>query len=67
MITLFEANKRVHCPIFETSEFAIFDKPGKVLVHPPRITLEHTLLDDVRALFGEDANFTYLECEDIFT
>ena len=59
LITLFEANKQVHRPIFETSEFAIFDKPSKVLVHPPRITLEHTLLDDARALFGKDANFTH--------
>ena len=46
-------------PIFETEDFAIFDKPSGIAVHPKNLTNSQTLLDDVRFLYGKDANFVH--------
>ena len=46
-------------PIFETEDFAIFDKPSGVAVHPKGLTHSQTLLDDVRFLYGKDANLAH--------
>ena len=43
-------------PIFENSKFAIFDKPFNLPVHPNNLSPSKTLLDDVRYLFGKEAN-----------
>ena len=58
-VTLFKHNRARNFPLFETKDFAVFDKPSGVMIHPPRIDKEHTLLDDIRSLYGRDANFTH--------
>jgi len=46
-------------PIFEVEDFAIFDKPSGVAIHPKGLTHSQTLLDDVRFLYGKDANLVH--------
>ncbi len=46
-------------PIFETEDFAVFDKPSGVLVHPNKLSCEHSLNDDIKSLFGKDANVVH--------
>ena len=46
-------------PIFEIEDFAIFDKPSGVAIHPKGLTHSQTLLDDVRFLYGKDANLAH--------
>ena len=58
-VIIFEAkvnSTTPHLPIFETNEFAIFDKPSGLLIHPNKINNERTLLDDIQAIFGNKAN-----------
>ncbi|RDU62903.1 RluA family pseudouridine synthase [Helicobacter sp. MIT 14-3879] len=43
-------------PIFETKNFAIFDKPPKLLVHPKGRFKHISLLDSIRFYLGENAN-----------
>ena len=58
-ILLFEPHSKGLKPIFETKEFAIFDKPSGVLVHPRNRTTPYSLLDEVRRCFGKDANIIH--------
>jgi 23S rRNA pseudouridine1911/1915/1917 synthase len=46
-------------PIFEIEDFAIFDKPSGVAIHPKGFNHSQTLLDDVRFLYGKDANLAH--------
>jgi len=46
-------------PIFETDYFAVFDKPSGVLVHPNKLSSEYSLNDDIKFLFGKDANVVH--------
>ncbi len=46
-------------PIFETSAFAIFDKPSGVLVHPSSRHTEYSLTHEAKYLFGNEANITH--------
>lgn len=46
-------------PIFETKEFAIFDKPPFMLIHPTNRETKNSLLDEAKALFGDEANITH--------
>ena len=46
-------------PIFEVEDFAIFDKPSGVAIHPKGLTHSQTLLDDVRFLYGKNANLVH--------
>ena len=43
-------------PIFVTEDFAIFDKPSPLLVHPNGRHSSYTLLDEVKYHFGSNAN-----------
>lgn len=43
-------------PIFKTQDFAIFDKPPKLLVHPKGRFYHLSLLDSIKFHFGSDAN-----------
>ena len=58
-ISLYEPNPIGLKPIFQTEDFAIFDKPSGLLVHPKNRETPHSLTDEVRALFGKDANITH--------
>jgi 23S rRNA pseudouridine1911/1915/1917 synthase len=46
-------------PIFEVEDFAVFDKPSGVAIHPKGFAHSQTLLDDVRFLYGKDANLAH--------
>lgn len=56
---VFEPNGYGLKPIFETAHFAIFDKPSGVAIHPKKLANTKSLLDDVRALWGNDANLVH--------
>jgi len=56
---MFEPNGYGLKPIFETTHFAIFDKPSGVAIHPKKLANTKSLLDDVRALWGSEANLVH--------
>ncbi len=56
---IFEPNGYGLKPIFETEHFAIFDKPSGVAIHPKKLANTKSLLDDVRSLFGNEANLVH--------
>jgi 23S rRNA pseudouridine1911/1915/1917 synthase len=56
---VFEPNGYGLKPIFETTHFAVFDKPSGVAIHPKKLANTKSLLDDVRALWGNDANLVH--------
>ena len=56
---VFQANPAGVKPIFETEDFAIFNKPSGVIIHPNGLKEDITLLDDVRSLFGNEANLVH--------
>jgi len=58
-VALFEGHTRGLKPIFETEDFAVFDKPSGIMVHPTSRNTEYTLLDEIRYHFGESANLAH--------
>lgn len=46
-------------PIFQTPDFALFDKPSGVLIHPNNRTTEYSLTHEIKYLFGPRANITH--------
>ena len=55
----FEGQTRGLNPMFQTNDFAIFDKPTKLMVHPISKNTSYSLLDEVRFHFGENANLVH--------
>ena len=43
-------------PIFQTNDFAVFNKPSGMIVHPNGFHVEESLVDEARATFGPTAN-----------
>ena len=58
-VLVFEAITKGLTPLFQCQHFAIFDKPSGLLVHPTTRSKEYTLLDEIRYLFGDDANLVH--------
>lgn len=58
-IAVFEGQTRGLKPLFETNDFALFDKPSGLIVHPTSRNTEYSLLDEVRYHFGDDANLVH--------
>lgn len=58
-IAVFEGSSRGLNPIFQTKDFAFFDKPTGVIVHPTSRNTEYSLLDEIRYHFGEEANLAH--------
>ena len=56
---VFEPNGYGLKPIFETDHFAVFDKPSGVAIHPKKLANTKSLLDDVRNLYGNEANLVH--------
>ncbi len=56
---VFEPNGYGIKPIFETIHFAVFDKPSGVAIHPKKLANTKSLLDDVRSLYGNNANLVH--------
>ncbi len=55
-VIFFSPEPRGLKPIFETEDFAVFDKPSGVLVHPNKLSDEYSLNDEIKFLFGDTAN-----------
>ena len=55
----FEPHTRNLKPLFVTPEFAIFDKPSGVLIHPQNRHTPYSLVDEIKYQFGSDANITH--------
>jgi 23S rRNA pseudouridine1911/1915/1917 synthase len=46
-------------PLLEFEDFAIFDKPTNLMVHPISKNTPYSLLDEIRYHFGENANLIH--------
>ncbi len=55
-VILFQPNPIGLEPVFETEDFAVFEKPSGLLVHPRKREDVQTLNDDIKHLYGKDAN-----------
>ncbi len=58
-VATFEGISRGLKPMFVSDDFAIFDKPSGLPVHPVSRKTEYSLLDEIRFHFGEDANLAH--------
>ncbi len=58
-VAVFEGHTRGLKPIFEQNDFAVFDKPSGLMVHPTRKTTPYSLLDEIRYQFGDDADLVH--------
>ena len=58
-VALFEGHTRGLKPLLTTKDFAIFDKPSGIMVHPISRDTKYTLLDEIRYHFGEKANLAH--------
>lgn len=55
----FEPQTRGLTPLFVTNDFALFDKPSGVLIHPQNRHTPYSLIDEIKHHFGMDANITH--------
>ncbi|MBP7741759.1 MAG: RNA pseudouridine synthase [Aliarcobacter sp.] len=58
-IAVFEGISRGLKPLVEFNDFAIFDKPTNLMVHPISKNTPYSLLDEIRFHFGENANLIH--------
>lgn len=58
-VAVFEGHTRGLKPVFEVDDFAVFDKPSGVMVHPTRKTTAYSLLDEIRHHFGDKADLAH--------
>jgi len=55
-VVVFEGDSRGLRPLFETEDFAVFEKPSGVMMHPRKRSDGYTLNDEIKFLYGNDAN-----------
>lgn len=55
-IALFEGHTRGLKPLHVFKDFAIFDKPSNLVIHPNSKKTPYSLLDEIRYHFGDKAN-----------
>jgi len=55
-VVVFEGNPKGLLPVFETEDFAVFEKPSGVMMHPRKRSDGYTLNDEIKSLYGKDAN-----------
>lgn len=58
-VLFFEPISKGIAPLFVAPDFALFDKPPSMLVHPKGRFLHHSLMDEVRGFFGSGANIVH--------
>ncbi|BAK71952.1 RluA family pseudouridine synthase [Arcobacter sp. L] len=58
-IAVFEGMTKGLKPLLEFKDFAIFDKPTNLMVHPISKNTPYSLLDEIRYHFGENANLIH--------
>ncbi len=59
IIALFEGQTRGLKPLLTFKDFALFDKPSHLMVHPISKNTPYSLLDEVRFHFGENSNLIH--------
>ncbi|MDR0762699.1 MAG: RluA family pseudouridine synthase [Campylobacteraceae bacterium] len=55
----YEPRPRGLTPIYENEFFAVFEKPSGVLAHPRNRTTEYSLNDEIKYLYGKNANIVH--------
>lgn len=58
-VIVFEPASQGLKPLFVAKDFAIFDKPSGIMVHPRNRKSGYTLIDEARHFFGQEANITH--------
>jgi len=58
-MAVFEGISRGLKPLLEFDDFAVFDKPTHLMVHPISKNTKYSLLDEIRFHFGENANLIH--------
>ncbi len=58
-VVCFEPHPRGLKPMFVANDFAVYDKPSGVRVHPNNLETYYTLNDEIKHTFGNDANATH--------
>ena len=58
-LLIYEPNPKGLIPVFENEYFAVFEKPSGVLTHPKNRNTEYSLNDEIKSLFGKDANVVH--------
>jgi len=58
-IVYFEPSPKGTRPIFQTNDFMVFEKPSGTLVHPNTMSTPYSMLDEIRAISGQNANATH--------
>lgn len=58
-IAQFEGHSRGLKALLEFKDFALFDKPTNLMVHPISKKTKYSLLDEIRYHFGENANLIH--------
>ncbi len=58
-IAIFEGQTRGLQPLYICDDFALFDKPSGLMVHPISKKTEYSLLDEIRYHFGQNANLAH--------
>lgn len=56
LMALFEGQTKGLKPLIEFKEFAVFDKPTSLMIHPISKKTPYSLLDEIRYHFGNSAN-----------
>lgn len=58
-VAIFEGVTRGLKAIYETDDFAVFDKPSGLMVHPTKKDTPYCLLDEIRYQFGQAADLAH--------
>lgn len=58
-VVYFQPSPKGIRPLFQSLDFMIFEKPSGVLVHPNTISTPYSMLDEIRAISGDNANATH--------
>lgn len=58
-VIVFKPNPNGCKPFFEVKEFALFDKPSGLAIHPKNLSNTQTLLDDIKFYLGKNANLAH--------
>jgi 23S rRNA pseudouridine1911/1915/1917 synthase len=58
VISFAPSSRGLH-PTFHTPDFAVYDKPSGVLVHPQNRNTAYSIIDEAKYAFGKDANITH--------
>ncbi len=55
----FEPHSKGMQPIYQNDDFALFDKPSGLLIHPQNRYTAYSLIDEIKYHFGHDANIVH--------